>query len=384
MAKTSNRLALLRISDDLQGRLDRVPRRYPDSARRRSMRSALEIARGHLVKRVKKLAAQVSAKQMSQNDAVELLRGVTLDAVLSSYTFGLTFAGVGHVELDDEQLDHLNELVEADMRAARRFFRTLGESMDPEDRATLYGGIVEDAMWRGWVDGLPSGSVIHWRLGIAEHCDDCLSLALRSPFSKPGSGAGDELPTVPRAGETRCLSNCRCSLWTESLPLQSAALTVNAEVIELGGQLIDPMSPTAMNLARGYRGMVELYAYYRRMFAATGEASWRRQADLIRDEINRQAEIARQRVQLSFTDDEIEAAVRRATDQGLRFIAPAQLDDFLLLAVATGLAIEHVDRGTIESFSLAPPSVGVATGRGPRIWRLDEFGRILLFIENQD
>jgi hypothetical protein len=43
-------------------------------------------------------------------------------------------------------------------------------------------------------------------MGSAEHCPDCPPLAAGSPYK------WDKLPTVPRAGSTRCRSNCLCFL----------------------------------------------------------------------------------------------------------------------------------------------------------------------------
>lgn len=48
----------------------------------------------------------------------------------------------------------------------------------------------------------------------AEHCIDCYTLAANSPYAKPGDIVVDRdtLPTVPRRGDTQCLSNCKCYL----------------------------------------------------------------------------------------------------------------------------------------------------------------------------
>lgn len=52
-------------------------------------------------------------------------------------------------------------------------------------------------------------SVLHsfdWKMGGAEHCEDCPRLTANSPYT------WDRLPTVPRANSTQCKYNCRCYL----------------------------------------------------------------------------------------------------------------------------------------------------------------------------
>ncbi|ARU40200.1 hypothetical protein CCB80_03220 [Armatimonadetes bacterium Uphvl-Ar1] len=52
----------------------------------------------------------------------------------------------------------------------------------------------------------PEGSEFYWRLGIAEHCPDCLELAAESPHTQ------GELPVFPGDGGTKCIVNCKCWL----------------------------------------------------------------------------------------------------------------------------------------------------------------------------
>ena len=71
-------------------------------------------------------------------------------------------------------------------------------------RTALYLQRVIGTANEAWV--LASPGVIEWRLSPAEHCDDCLELAARSPYLPM------ELPAVPRDGSTQCLSSCKCVL----------------------------------------------------------------------------------------------------------------------------------------------------------------------------
>jgi len=80
----------------------------------------------------------------------------------------------------------------------------IGEKL--AERIENYVQSGESMGWQMALSQLPTDSLIYWELGVAEHCPDCVALSASSPF------APKELPTVPRAGGTVCLMNCRCAL----------------------------------------------------------------------------------------------------------------------------------------------------------------------------
>lgn len=88
------------------------------------------------------------------------------------------------------------------------------EEFDRDRRLGMYVDALDGLFHRGAVDGLPNDALIFWKLRPAEHCLDCVSLAARSPFVRPGVRHPDydQLPTTPRKGDTRCISNCKCYL----------------------------------------------------------------------------------------------------------------------------------------------------------------------------
>lgn len=59
----------------------------------------------------------------------------------------------------------------------------------------------------------PANVLFHWQIHPGESCPHCIYLANNSPYTKAS------LPTVPRSGETKCLSNCNCTLRSEVVPL---------------------------------------------------------------------------------------------------------------------------------------------------------------------
>lgn len=74
-------------------------------------------------------------------------------------------------------------------------------------RIKRYATTLESVFRSGQVAGQHPHTVIHWVVDTAlENCPDCLALAKKGPFTK------ESLPTTPKAGATRCLDNCGCTL----------------------------------------------------------------------------------------------------------------------------------------------------------------------------
>jgi len=84
----------------------------------------------------------------------------------------------------------------------------------PSIRAARYVEAVYSSFNQGRVAGMPSVSLIHWHLESDKPCNDCKLIARFSPFTR------DNLPTVPKAGMTRCLNNCWCNLEVEPVTEQ--------------------------------------------------------------------------------------------------------------------------------------------------------------------
>jgi hypothetical protein len=87
--------------------------------------------------------------------------------------------------------------------------------MDHKKRLMLYADSVRGTYNAGRNAYMPSNMLVYWRLesGISpktgkkvEHCESCTELSKMSPFTT------ENLPIVPRANHTLCMSNCRCKL----------------------------------------------------------------------------------------------------------------------------------------------------------------------------
>ena len=74
-------------------------------------------------------------------------------------------------------------------------------------RMMAYADTLKHVYYAGRVKGTPKGMVIDWISPLDRHtCKGCRYMAEHSPWTR------DSIPTTPRAGDTRCLSNCRCRL----------------------------------------------------------------------------------------------------------------------------------------------------------------------------
>lgn len=79
--------------------------------------------------------------------------------------------------------------------------------MDAERRLSMYAETLDGVYHHGQVDGSPEYVKIYWKYSEgAKHCDDCLRYAAGSPYTRK------TLKCVPRDGNSRCLSRCKCSL----------------------------------------------------------------------------------------------------------------------------------------------------------------------------
>ena len=116
-------------------------------------------------------------------------------------------------DLSKEDEDWLARARSFEYRYLEGFIKALTSLEETEEfwwRADMYIDAMDAMFEAGRVDAYPNeATTVHWRLGVADHCPDCVDLALGGPY-RP-----DSLPTTPRSGYTQCLSNCQCSLEIE-------------------------------------------------------------------------------------------------------------------------------------------------------------------------
>jgi hypothetical protein len=81
--------------------------------------------------------------------------------------------------------------------------------LDYDKRKEMYVQALQSMYNTSRVIATPPMTLYYWETTPAEHCPHCLYLQRMSPFIK------ENLPAVPAAGDTKCLSNCKCHLRIE-------------------------------------------------------------------------------------------------------------------------------------------------------------------------
>jgi len=173
-----------------------------------------------------------------------------------------------------------------------------------------------------------------------------------------------------------CLGNCRCYLVSEGAFESGLINQVGVEVTSIGSLEVDPMSVAAIAAAELYHELAERYVYHMRMSLVDPAGGHGRLARLIKQDMKRLAEQLGHSVRFSVTQKEMLDQVRLAKALGYRFIAPGDLSDDLVLAVATVLAMNSSFRGKITEVRESPPTVVLDDTDE---FRLDEMGRNMLF-----
>jgi len=73
-------------------------------------------------------------------------------------------------------------------------------------RLDMYTSTLRSMFTSAKVIHSPAHTVFHWKTSPGERCTHCLYLEKMGPYTK------ENLPTVPASGDTKCRSNCRCTL----------------------------------------------------------------------------------------------------------------------------------------------------------------------------
>jgi len=145
-----------------------------------------------------------------RNEMKAALRHAYTDAyMLGTRASGLTRASDlgSHIGVDEKKW--LKSVVSSEQRYFNRFLSELlkGTSKTKASvRIRNYANAVRSVYDSSRVLQLPDGVIIHWMLESDIPCPECRLLHKLSPFTK------FTLPTTPKGGATRCLSNCYCRL----------------------------------------------------------------------------------------------------------------------------------------------------------------------------
>jgi len=155
------------------------------------------------------LSGLISGK-ISKDEYLVLQRSAIKTAYENSYLAGKTYSQTTEMTLGDDERRSLAYQTTQEMSFMTKFADDVinqGGKMNYFKRLQMYVDGLNAVFMAGRVAYLPEQVEIIWQLGETDkHCVDCLSFAANSPYSKK------TLPTLPRAGNSRCLSNCRCRL----------------------------------------------------------------------------------------------------------------------------------------------------------------------------
>lgn len=178
----------------------------------------------------KKLTTDITAYQKGRiSHTVMMTRSTDAFRVMyqRAYQLGMQAQGVGklasprarfvvNANLTKADIQWIDSALRHELGYWQRFMRDIKTNslrMSLQQRLEMYINTVDSVYTSGRVQGSPDTAIVSWIHGDAEHCTECILLERFSPFTK------DSLPTTPRAGDTRCLSNCKCKLAIQRAPL---------------------------------------------------------------------------------------------------------------------------------------------------------------------
>lgn len=115
-------------------------------------------------------------------------------------------------------------------------------------RTSLYVLALRGIFERGRLEAMPPGPY-RWRLGITDHCQDCVRTALNGPYQK-SSSSGLGLPVIPGTpGDGRvCLGLTRCGC---SYELASGVSVPNEEISQHLPRLLMEVVNGSSTVAQG-------------------------------------------------------------------------------------------------------------------------------------
>jgi hypothetical protein len=158
---------------------------------------------------------QRQAAKTQATNAINKLKATLRTAYMDAYLNGIRASGMGDVYaaprfLSAEEQRWVKSAYIHEMRFFNRLIREieLGKPVASlRSRIDMYGDTVKSLFDSGIVAGAHPQSLIYWiRDKARENCADCIELEKNSPYTPR------TVPTTPKAGLTRCLSRCCCTL----------------------------------------------------------------------------------------------------------------------------------------------------------------------------
>ncbi|MCX7726860.1 MAG: hypothetical protein N2053_08420, partial [Chitinispirillaceae bacterium] len=156
------------------------------------------------------ILSQFINKKIDRDEAERKLRKLFRKYYAETFASGWRASGLADwVEMSDEDWKWLESALQEEFTYLSQFLSDIerGYQVMPYiQRWEMYVKTLDHVYWVGKLSVIPDGFVIDWVISKAEHCKGCIFLRDNSPYTIY------TLPTVPRAGTTPCLSNCKCKL----------------------------------------------------------------------------------------------------------------------------------------------------------------------------
>jgi HK97 family phage portal protein len=209
----------IRMGAANQARLQNLGRKPGVIVHKVTTDTAAQSAHNRLITQMdRKMAAamdQYKAGKISGGDLQSILSDIVYQTHRKQYELGYKTAGTdpAAAQLDDfartvtdVQQEYLHNFVQ-DIEDGR--YNDEAGNLDVDgalaQRSRMYADNTSASASAGFIEGSSSDEEFGWQLGPVEHCEDCLYIATLSPFDK------STIFTNPREGDTRCLTNCKCS-----------------------------------------------------------------------------------------------------------------------------------------------------------------------------
>jgi hypothetical protein len=179
---------------------DKDNRRKRNTAARRTMK---RLKSGWLAK-ARAIIIDWQAEAITNPVTIKRLKAVLREAHTEAWRLGRKASGTESHALTADDKRHVESILQQEGGFLANMIRTRSGRMDPSKRIEMYINSVDSTFHTSRLIHLPPNVLLHWVIFPGESCIDCVKLKQMSPFTQA------TLPTTPRAGDTRCLTNCKC------------------------------------------------------------------------------------------------------------------------------------------------------------------------------
>lgn len=193
----------------------------PDRDVQVSAEVSYQVFKKDLSRKLQALLGEAQRSGLSRERFTVWVKGLLRDAYKQAFDLGLKAAGwTGKME----DADHLwlGSFQNTEERYLDGFISDLYENkgiMPKPQRLQMYADSLDSVFTAGKLAAQPSGTIVKWVMSEAEHCKDCIRLAMGSPYTK------ETLPTQPGV-DVACLSNCKCHLEFEEPPVKPVGVPI--------------------------------------------------------------------------------------------------------------------------------------------------------------